>query len=93
MVGYCVENSDWKYEAGTILGASVDVSGIEVASWSTNMYATVEEAQTACIALQNGCGGVTCVQKNKDCSVRLNDVVGDSTGGHSYIKPRLPCEG
>ena len=88
-----MDYAKWKYhDSAYLVGKSVDETGHEVQNWAVDMYKDLISAQVACVALVDGCKGVTGNHQSNRYSVRRTSTVKTIPDDEfSYLKPDNPC--
>ena len=88
-----MDYASWKYvDASFLPGRAVDRAAYEVQNWADDIYKDLKTAQLACVALGDGCGGVTGHHESNSYSVRRSATF-RTIRNHpfSYLKPDNPC--
>ena len=92
-----MDYASWEYDDASFLGGkAVDETGNYVQNWAHDMYTDLLTAQLACVALCDGCSGVTGHHQSNGYSVRrfskfTTPGPGLNADAFSYLKPDKPC--
>ena len=88
-----MDYASWEYDGASYLpGKARDETGHVVQNWARGMYKDLISAQLACVALGDGCGGVTGHHQSNAYSVRRSATFTiDPYDAFSYVKPDNPC--